>query len=158
MRCRSRGQLPQQDPLQVCGQLVGYITAAEIPTGDCTGGTATFLTETLPWHIQYRSFSGTLPAITRKRIHFVGWRVQINLGGITCLVGTTQSAPAVADINLSGAGEEREATTIQLLPEFTIPLGGGFACTLAGNGRVSGTGEVFTLVTPQTRIKVRLVQ
>src|SRR5215218_2848212 len=42
--------------------LIGRVTAARI-NGACSGGTATILSETLPWHVQYSSFSGTLPRI-----------------------------------------------------------------------------------------------
>jgi hypothetical protein len=149
---------------KVCGQLVGYVSTAQVPRGlrpPCTGGLATALTETLPWHIQYRSFAGTLPTIEKIRIQLVGARFQVQPDGFpACLAGTTQSAPAAADITVGAetGGGERDTTTIEALEEFAIPLGGGFACTLGGSGRFSGTGEVFTLVTPQSRIKVRLVQ
>jgi hypothetical protein len=47
---------------KTAGSLIGYINAVAI--GTCELGAARVNTETLPWHIQYASFAGTLPAIT----------------------------------------------------------------------------------------------
>jgi len=51
--------------------LVGYITRAIVDTPNCrsgpnTGIRAVALTETLPWHITYVDFSGTLPNVTLR--------------------------------------------------------------------------------------------
>jgi hypothetical protein len=143
---------------KVCGQLIGHISQAQIPVGlepPCQGGTARALTETLPWHVQYVSFAGRLPAITQIRFQVVGARFQTVIGGVTCLAGGTQAHPGAGAINIGGGGE---GNSIRALPEFTIPLGGEFICGFAGNGTFEGSGEVFTLRTPQARITVRLVQ
>lgn len=142
---------------KVCGQLIGYISIAQIPVGEeppCRGGTARALAERLPWHIQYNSFTGTLPTIRTIRLAIPNARFQILAGGITCLVGTMQSNPAFGDLAISASA----INTLRALPEFGIPLGGEFLCTISGNGSLEGTGEVFTLVTPQARINIRLVQ
>jgi len=55
------GSLHSRTIRKVEGTLIGYIT--RVQTGQCNLGT-TILTETLPWHISYISFSGTLPEIT----------------------------------------------------------------------------------------------
>jgi hypothetical protein len=113
---------------KVCGQLIGYVSTAQVPTNDsvhCTGGTATALTEMLPWHIQYVSFAGVLPRITRIRIQLVGARFQVTPAGLSaCLAGTTQAAPAAADIEITPEEEGIEplARTITALSEFLIPL------------------------------------
>ncbi|HXE44547.1 MAG TPA: hypothetical protein VN635_05055 [Conexibacter sp.] len=45
------------------GRQVGQVTSAA--SGTCTGGgSLTILRETLPWRLNYRSFTGTLPSIT----------------------------------------------------------------------------------------------
>jgi len=64
---------------KVEGSLVGYLT--RVTTGQCTLGT-TLLTETLPWHVRYQGFSGTLPEITLiiARIFGVSYRVSTCLG------------------------------------------------------------------------------
>jgi hypothetical protein len=143
---------------KVSGQLIGHVTRAQVPTGlapPCIGGKATALTETLPWHIQYNSFAGTLPNITRIRIALIGAKFQIEEGTFLCLAATTQARPAMGDVEVTGGSANR----LRALPEFTIPLGGEFFCSVSGqSGNFSGTAEVFTLVTPQARITVRLVQ
>jgi hypothetical protein len=143
---------------KVCGELIGYISKAQIPVGlepPCVGGTATLLTETLPWHIQYVSFAGRLPNITSIRLQVTNTRVQFRAAGVTCLTGSTATNPDVGDIIIGGSGEGRQ---LRALPEFTIPLRGEFVCGFAGNASFEGTGEIFTLATPQTRITVKLVQ
>jgi hypothetical protein len=139
---------------KVSGQLIGYVTEAEVAGEMCTGGSATVLRENLPWHVRYSSFTGTLPNITGIRIQLIGARFAVELG-IECLATTTAAAPAFGLITIaSGVAREIRA-------EGTIPcierLGGSV------NGTFSGTGEVF-LQTPlgrgliSTRINVRLVQ
>ena len=57
--------------LKSVGALLGYITRAQVEEGTCAGAgllagaRARVLTETLPWHITYRGFRGTLPNIER---------------------------------------------------------------------------------------------
>jgi len=46
--------------------LLGYITRAVIQT-PCEFGELHFLAETLPWHLHYESFTGTLPRMTSVR-------------------------------------------------------------------------------------------
>lgn len=143
---------------KVCGQLIGYVTTAQVGTGEppCQGGTARALTETLPWHILYVSFAGRLPNITSIRIKLIGARFQINVSGNVCLAGTTSAHPAFGDINVGTRGE---ANTLRALPEFTIPIEGPeFICPFVSPGVFEGTAEVFTLITPQARIIVKLVQ
>src|SRR5437868_527291 len=50
--------------------LTGMITAANITR--CPRGAATVLRETLPWHVRYDSFQGTLPNISLIRALVVG--------------------------------------------------------------------------------------
>lgn len=143
---------------KVCGQLIGYISTAQVPPGlepPCINGRATALTETLPWHILYVSFAGRLPTISRIRIKLIGAAFQIHVpNSVTCLAVTTHTNPAVGDVNVNGSGE---ATTLTALPEFMIPL--EEPCRILNvTGGFEGTGEVFTLITPQRRITVRLVQ
>lgn len=84
--------------------LVGYVNAAQ--TSICTGGEATVLTATLPWHLTYQSFAGTLPAITSVRYSLIGFSMNIHviLLGERCLIRTTAVEPLPLDF-------ERETTT-----------------------------------------------
>src|SRR5438270_9952949 len=47
---------------KVIGSLIGYVTRATAAT--CTGGGATINQPSLPWHVRYGGFTGTLPSIT----------------------------------------------------------------------------------------------
>jgi hypothetical protein len=140
---------------KVCGQLIGYISRAQVPIPPeerCLGGRARALTESLPWHILYVSFAGRLPNITSIRVKLINARflVEPNIG--SCLAITSTTRPAMGDISVAAGGE---VSTLTALPEFQIPLT-GLGCP--SEGHFEGAGEVFTLITPQTRIKVKLVQ
>jgi hypothetical protein len=151
------GSFHSRTTSKVCGQLVGYITTAQFAGTEppCKGGVLDPLAETLPWHIQYSRFAGTLPAITRIRILLVGLQVGGIANGIVCLLASTQASPIGMDINLVGG----RADSITLLAEFGIPVRGEFICSLAGNASLEGTAPIVgTLITPQVAITVRLVQ
>src|SRR6185312_1823759 len=61
----------------------------------CTGGTITVLNETLPWSVNYVSFTGTLPTIRSVRVSLIGTSFRVTpRGSATCLVGTTVRNPA----------------------------------------------------------------
>jgi len=62
--------------------LIGYITRAIVETPTCVsertrGITAAALTETLPWHITYLDFTGTLPNVT--------FRITLNRAGFNLI-------------------------------------------------------------------------
>lgn len=139
---------------KVSGQLVGYINRVIVGSAACSEGSARALAETLPWHIQYNSFTGTLPNITGITFTMVGIRFShTNHEGITCLIGTTQANPGWATSELSSG----RVTGLRILSEHTIPLGGAFVCELAGNAEISGTGAL-TVAEGTTAITIRLVQ
>ena len=81
---------------KVAESLVGYITRASLNEGLCTGGTATYLRETLPWHLRYSSFTGTLPTITSMTTRIIGLGVNVTeaFGG-RCLYRTTTERPGI---------------------------------------------------------------
>jgi hypothetical protein len=137
---------------KVSGALVGYVTSAAVgPT--CTGGSARALTETLPWHVQYNSFSGTLPNISSVTQTLVGVRLAMTVTfGAFCLFGTTQESPLWME-----ALNENNGIIIGVLSEHSIPLGGSFVCEFGGTIEARGTGQV-TVLGATTRIRIRLVQ
>jgi hypothetical protein len=75
------------------GTLIGYVNRAA--TGSCSAGTAaTLLTETMPWHVRYESFSGTLPNITAVGIGIVGLAIRTRgINGTICLTITSEREP-----------------------------------------------------------------
>jgi hypothetical protein len=82
------GSLHASTIAKVVGSLIGYITRGRL--GPCRSGTATLLTATLPWHMRYREFRGTLPDISSVTIGIsdMGLAATENFG-IRCLFRTT---------------------------------------------------------------------
>jgi hypothetical protein len=144
---------------KVSGQLVGYITRAAA-TRPCRegaaaegwvlngtetppGGTAV---QTLPWHLRFLSFSGTLPAITAIRIQVVGMSFLYRNTIFACLYRSTTGEPWFFILNRETAtgritsvrpGQSLSTTVARLTPTcaeagwggpgwgtFTLPLGG----------------------------------
>lgn len=89
---------------KVSGRLIGYISHATVHEASCVGGTGRALTERLPWHIQYVSFAGTLPAISEVRLSLVGATFQITASGVSCLYTTTQARPAFGRATVEARG------------------------------------------------------
>lgn len=120
------------------GAVVGTVTRAS--TSGCSGGTVSFLTGTLPWNLEFQSFTGTLPEITGVELEVIGAAVQATAGGVTCLFQSTGGSPlkALATIR-SGAVEVTGLRADETAP---IPIfSGGFLCGVGG-GRVAGTATV----------------
>jgi hypothetical protein len=121
--------------------LIGHVTRASVNT--CTGGSATVLNATLPWHVQYNGFTGTLPRITGVLLKLVGASFQVQpSGSLACLAATTEERPA------KGIAGVEAGTVTELTAEAAaeIPLrGGGGLCAFAGGGHFEGTGTVTKL-------------
>ena len=136
------------------GSLVGLITRAIVRNESCTNGRATVLNETLPWHLTYQGFTGTLPNIATIRVNLIGAAFQIETGSNTCLAVTTTEEPASGIIGLTS----REVSGLQADETRRIRLRngtGGIFCGL-GSGAFRGTGTV-TLLGTTTRIQVTLI-
>jgi hypothetical protein len=137
--------------------LIGYITLASVAA--CTGGTATVLTETLPWHIQYESFATTLPDIEAINLRLIGvaFRIKPTNEPNECLVGTTNAHPARGIGIVTGEHlTSQEINSLRADERTTIPLGGAFACLFVGNGSFSGVGNV-TVAGETARVRIRLI-
>jgi len=125
------------------GALIGHISRAT--SGTCIEGSTTILQESLPWHITYAGFSGTLPDITLIMINLVGASFQVPL----CLSTTTTARPARGNIELiRERGGLLKATNLVADPTFTIPCG-------IATGRFEGTATTEKLAGGQ--ILVRLI-
>lgn len=100
------GNFVESTITKVVGTLIGRITRAGI-IRPCTGGTAWIyngeetnevlggrLGNTLPWHITYEGFEGTLPNITGVRILLEGARflLRATILGVTMLCNYTTGA------------------------------------------------------------------
>jgi hypothetical protein len=132
-------------------QLVGYITegVAHLP---CQQGSATVQTSSLPWHIHYESFTGTLPNITgiNQRSDNGGFIVEVF--GAQCLYEATAASPFKATIVVSGG----TVTGLRVNETAAVPKrSGGILCP--GSGTLRGTGTVGRQ-SDWRPITVRLVQ
>jgi len=139
---------------KVARTLIGFITRARSGTSTtgCTRGSVTILQETLPWHLTYERFSGTLPRITRIRLLLRGISFRVDPGiGIACRYGHPEEN-AAGEINLGASGEANSISadnTIRLrgFGEFGCPPEGGF----------EGTSNSLTVLSATTRITVTLI-
>jgi hypothetical protein len=141
---------------KVNGALVGYITRAGIGTAGCTGGRATALAETLPWHIRYRSFVGTLPRIAEiVEDAYAAIRVNATASGTECgWIPPTNIRPMriIRGVIMIGSG------IIEVLRGLgVIPITGPGLCALAGEGNIAGEGVPTVLGTTSTKITVTLI-
>ncbi len=138
---------------KVSGELIGHIAAMTVRTSLCEGGVVIPLTETLPWHIQYNSFSGALPNINEVILTIVGASIGVrNLSNTTCLVTTTQARPLFNRYTFSGGFFE----LVDILPEHTIPASGAALCAFIEPWRLEGAGRHLTQ--RNTQITLHLVQ
>ncbi len=149
------GSFVEATASKVVGSLLGRVTRAAVNT--CTGGSATVLTATLPWHIVYRGFTGTLPRITLVQVGLLGASFEVQpSGSLACLAATEANHPAVGNVVLEASGNG-VVTELNALVEAEIPLrGGGGLCAFGGEGHFEGNGTV-TVLNSTTRITVTLI-
>jgi hypothetical protein len=118
--------------------LIGHISRASVSA--CSGGSATVLQETLPWHLRYGGFTGTLPIIRTLLIQLVNASFAVQpSGSLRCLARTTEAAPARGIANLEAGGV---INSIAAEEGAEIPLNGeGGLCRFAGEGHFGGTSN-----------------
>jgi len=129
--------------------LFGYVTRAA--TGSCSLGSATLLTETLPWHVRYQSFAGTLPNITSMGIDIVGLAIRTRgINGTICLTITMTTEPLRLRLT-------RETVTRALLEaEAEGEVHAEVGC-LSAPGRFTGRSGSVSVQGSATRITVTLI-
>jgi hypothetical protein len=151
------GTLHGRTIAKVAGTLIGYIVRAR--TSRCSVGTAVLLsvedgqTSTLPWHIRYASFSGTLPVVTAVRWYIVGFSYRIVKELEFCLYTSTVARPALLDISREGSGA---LTTGRFFGTEAIPLTAGNVVVCEQSGLLGNAGEV-TLQGLPTRVTLTLI-
>ncbi len=116
--------------------LIGYVTRAS--SGSCSSGTMSVLTESLPWHVQYNGFTGSLPNILSMRTRVIGMSASLTFLGLTCLARSEVRTPAVmvAERN-TGTGA---ITSFRWEESTVFPLTGSGSCTSI-SGRLGGTSS-----------------
>ncbi|MGN6188599.1 MAG: hypothetical protein ACTHOE_06850 [Conexibacter sp.] len=134
------GSIHSSTIAKVAGSLIGYINSATVGTASCSGGSARANTETLPWHVRYRSFSGTLPNITSINTDIVGATFEI-----TTVCGTARySGTAGGAFNR----EARGGVTSVSASGTVSRVGGSSFCPASGtlSGSSGSIGATVTLI------------
>jgi len=141
--------------------LIGHVTRASVAAASsCTGGSATVLQETLPWHIQYMGFTGTLPIIQSVRLLLAGAAFKLHirlLFEFFCLARTETNQPAGGEALVEGGGN---LTNLTPDPNASIPLtsAGGSGCpSTSGHFQAPGGDGVITLLGNTTKIRITLI-
>jgi hypothetical protein len=148
------GSLHSAAVSKVSGALIGYITSAQVGQAVlCEGGTATALTETLPWHIRYDSFTGTLPNITGVEWQIIGlsFRFQPAREANACLIRTSAARPAKGTF-IGARLELFRWNGAARIPGMSQPT-----CPFAGDEGLAGTGAFRRPGNGTTKINVSLV-
>jgi hypothetical protein len=141
------GSLHSRTMAKTEGSLIGYITSAAI-SNPCAKGSATILRETLPWHTQYRSFTGALPEISAIGVSVLGLSFQTREAfGITCLATSTAQRPIVIEFS-------REKPTGALT---SSRLTGRPLNNCGTESNILGFSNSLTVLNSATRITVTLI-
>jgi hypothetical protein len=137
---------------KIARALIGYVTRAAVNEGACREfSTETFhaklrfLSETLPWHVRYESFTGRLPTITAVNVGFVGVALEVFEIVLeeTCLYTSTAESPLRAGFTINERGV---VTAMRLDATTTIPLHGGSGfCRPETGFRYNGVGTASQL-------------
>jgi len=141
--------------------LIGHITRASVGAASaCTGGSVTVLAETLPWHILYEGFTGTLPIIQSVRYSDVGVAVRLHiriLFEFFCLLRSEAGQPMNGEVNVEASGN---TTNLTPEPNASIPLtsAGGSGCpSTTGHFEAPAGDGVITLLGNTQSIKITLI-
>ncbi|HEX7291074.1 MAG TPA: hypothetical protein VF250_08115 [Conexibacter sp.] len=135
------GSLHSRTIAKVVGSLIGYITTVRL--GPCSTGTATVLSETLPWHVRYRGFSGTLPNITRIETDVINAAFRVRTPeGFNCLSRSTPEQPSRGEYARNVVSQQITSANIGGTIETSCGIPGSFS---SDNGpvRLLLTGELI---------------
>lgn len=124
--------------------LFGYVTRQDF--GGCR-----VLANSMPWHLVYQSFTGTLPRLSGVRLGIVGMTLEFEFVG-TCLYRTSLEAPLSGIANIEPGG-----TITGLTSDMTTAIPkteGGVFCR--PTIRHTNTG-LLTQLGATTRVVVRLI-
>ena len=130
--------------------LIGFMTRANFGSGaSCTGGGMTVLTETLPWHVTYERFEGTLPNITHVGAEVIGAGVRIEERTLGACLARSTAAGWIEFLLVPF-----EPITIIWHPSsFT----GGAFCSFVSEATMEGDNGRFTQLGNTTGVSIRLI-
>jgi len=134
--------------------LIGAVTRVNIREASCQEGSASINNATLPWHVTYESFSGTLPNISAVNLLLSRFLFTVELIGVACTYGTSTD-------NITGAAAVAGGEITELRPvagrNTAHRLSGSIFCPATGNlVSAAGDGRV-TVLNSTTRIRVTLI-
>ena len=153
-RCRVtlEGSFHTRTVAKVARSLVGAVTRATVDEANCTNGNGRPRNETLPWHITYEGFTGTLPNISGVFLLLSRFRFTLTVPGLCTADYGTATDNITGRVNLSG-GEITSLEPVAGRNRATLHSGGAFC---PGSGTFGGSGTV-TLLGTTTRIRVTLI-
>lgn len=140
------GSFHSSTVVKAIGLLVGFINRGSLSRERCTGAEAVaLLTETLPWHVSFDSFSGTLPLITGVKLRLIGAAMLSRVFGLSCLYRSTTSRPFLSTTTISSGS----ITGLSMDESASVPLSSGAFCPASvvssGTGVVSQAGTTNTV-------------
>jgi hypothetical protein len=139
------GELHTKTIEKTRSSLLGYVIGAS--TRGCGAFPATVLRETLPWHIQYESFTGTLPNITAAAMKIIGFSFRIRESfGIQCLFRSTEARPLLDTLRREASGTIRTTT-----------LSGTFASEGCAGLELEFSGDSTSFTIPVPAIRLTLI-
>jgi hypothetical protein len=134
---------------KVARALIGYISEVRVKR-PCSGGEAWALTaqegrpESLPWHILYERFIGTLPNITGIELTLDNAAFLVSIPGIAeCLFKATTTNPMKGIVNREAGGK---ATSLRSNEAAGIPLNVRLTGICPSSGILRGEAIVGTQV------------
>jgi len=163
VRCQMtlEGSFHTRTIAKVTRSLIGAITRAQVKQESCTNGSVapfngvdryngTTTPNTLPWHLSYESFNGTLPTISAVNVLFNRWRFGLTVAGLC----TGQYGAETDNITFAASLSSGAITSFTpVVGRNTLSLirrDAGLACPaselISGNGRVTLLGNT-TLIT-----------
>ncbi len=134
--------------------LIGHITRASV--GTCPVGSATVLSGSLPWHVQYAGFVGRLPEITGVSFTFIGVSFRLKEGIFLreCLLRTSEVEPTGGIAELAAGTEARTINGLRLNETLDIPCRNGSESILVS---LRGTGTVTELPGGARNVFIKLI-
>ena len=155
VRCRVtlEGSFHARTIPKVARSLIGAITRAISNELICTNGQGRPRTETLPWHVTYEGFAGTLPNISAVFLLLSRLRFNLTVLGLCTGDYGTAANNVTTRTRINAGGEVTELEPVTGRNRVTLHSGAAFC---SASGTVSGIGNVFPLGTTST-IRVTLI-
>jgi hypothetical protein len=139
------------------GLLIGNITKANV--GPCGGAGRIYalngvevllgrtVINTLPWHVKYESFEGTLPRFETVRLNIVGAALLAEIFGFNCLYRSTAARPWSGHFIVNSEGRIIGFTSAEneLIPLNEGPLFCPTSISPSGIGGVQVLGQVTSI-------------